>query len=166
MALHTIKCENCGSPRLTRRKNTKYCRLCRILKNLEYLDTWEETCIACENRFAPLQRGEDLCGDCAIFPAQGDPKGPCAICHEQDARLMEANINVCQACSTKPENRKILIQSLKKKIVKIMKGDIEVQVDTPEEVAEKSKRARRAEFGYGEGGNEKREATQSVLIAL
>lgn len=126
-SLRTIECADCGAPRKTRKANTKYCAICRLIRDLKYIDKATQKCIVCDNRFAPLQRGEEVCGKCDLVPAYGDPRGKCALCETDDARLVNKDVNVCRECSTDPEKRTLLRRALILKQQKIIKGEVVIE---------------------------------------
>lgn len=113
--MHTITCEECGHERKTRRSNTKYCRPCRILRNITYIGDTTGTCLVCENRFAPLQRGEQICGKCDSRAGLPDPHGDCALCGAKDVSLVDSQIAVCVGCGTDVEKRQVFRAALIKK---------------------------------------------------
>lgn len=115
MALHDIHCEDCGRPRSTRYKNTKYCLVCRLFKNLNYIGTQTRKCPVCNNRFAPLNRNELMCGECNTKIAVGQPHGVCGFCGE-DTDLLLDDVRVCHPCATDPKNRDTFLVAMAKKV--------------------------------------------------
>lgn len=104
MALTTIHCEDCGKPRLTGRRNTKYCRVCRLLKNINFIGDRTSECPRCKKRYAPVTRNDLMCGKCNPRIAQGKPTGICGFCKEEKD-LIDSDIKVCHGCATEPDNR-------------------------------------------------------------
>jgi len=124
--MRIIRCEECGSPRLTRYKNTKYCHLCRLSKNLEFIGDRTNKCAGCEKSFAPIDRNEQLCPECSIGKVAGDPRGTCAFCEAVDAPLIREHIAVCVQCAHDPKLRTKFVGAIAKKISAIKRGDIEI----------------------------------------
>lgn len=103
--MRTITCADCSRERETRYANTKYCLVCRLARNLQFLGERTSQCIVCENRFAPLSRNDDLCGVCDNFPASGEPTGTCALCETIDIAILNEDVSVCKRCAKDPEKR-------------------------------------------------------------
>lgn len=122
--LTIIECADCGAPRLTKRKNTKYCRVCRLIRNIEFIGADTVDCLGCDTPFAPLKRGEDVCGKCAVAGPAGDPRGTCAFCEVENASLVDSNISVCRVCATDPTKRVLFKKALVKKQIAIRSGDV------------------------------------------
>lgn len=132
-AYRKIHCEQCGSPRLTRRANTKYCRVCRTFKNIEFIGDRKAKCIGCNGSFSPLLRGDDVCGKCTLTHASGDPRGECKLCGTDDAHLIDENIAVCEVCAYSNQKRGEFKKALLKKIRHRMAGTEALpEVDVPE----------------------------------
>lgn len=109
----TINCADCGAERHTRWRNTKYCRPCRILKNLQYLLNWTTKCWVCDAEFAPLSREDRFCPRCDPRPATQEH---CALCDRDDQKLIDREIACCRECAADPKNRKLLLRVLTKKV--------------------------------------------------
>lgn len=115
MAIHKITCENCGRERETRYKNTKYCLVCRLLKNLNYIGTRRQKCPSCGETFAPLHRNEVMCGKCNPKFAVGKPRGVCGFCEEEKDLILDS-VRVCHPCATDPDNRERFLVALVQKV--------------------------------------------------
>lgn len=111
-AMKTIICEDCGAERKTRYSNTKYCLVCRMARNLKFIAAATSKCGVCDKSFAPLKRGEVLCGECDDIPASGDPRGTCGLCKATDVPIVNEDISVCKPCSTDPEKRTELLAAV------------------------------------------------------
>lgn len=114
--MNEIICADCGAERQARNKNTKYCRVCRLSRNLVYLRKRQttSTCVLCDTKFAPLQVGDDLCAKCDYQP-ESAPVVVCALCNES-RRSIDNDIAVCLECAKDPEKRDVFLRALKKKI--------------------------------------------------
>lgn len=118
MATTTIDCADCGHQYETARKNTKYCRVCRLLRNLSYLKNTTYTCFVCDKDYAPLERQPAdwrMCGTCERREWPHDVKGTCALCNDDSDRLIHADIAVCRKCAFDPEKRPLLVKALARK---------------------------------------------------
>lgn len=113
--MKTIVCADCGESRRTARGNTKYCYPCRLLRNVAWIGLTQSKCEVCQRDFAPIYRGEYLCGECDTARAPGDPHGNCAICHAENAPLVDSRVLVCRRCSKDPEQRRTFHSALIKK---------------------------------------------------
>ena len=109
----TITCEDCGRDYETTRKNTKYCRSCRVYRDLMFLGERRKECIECEKTFNPLTTKDLLCGRCGDFMRKA-PEGECKLCGES-AKLLHESIQVCGACATDPAKRVTFLRALAKK---------------------------------------------------
>lgn len=111
-----ITCEDCGQPYTAIRKNAKYCRVCRLLRNAIYLGDRTQTCLICEQDYAPLQRDKlSICGSCNPNSYKHDVEGTCVFCKTKDGRLIHEDIKVCRRCAQDPEQRELFIKALGKK---------------------------------------------------
>lgn len=110
--MKTIHCSDCGQARKTRYSNTKYCILCRMARNLKFIGETILKCKACGEEFAPLKRGDIMCGKCDNIPAAGDPHGECGLCHSVAVPIVNEDIAVCHPCSTDPSKREIFTAAL------------------------------------------------------
>jgi hypothetical protein len=107
----TITCEDCGAQRLNARyKNTRYCKSCRLLRDLVFLDETQRPCSHCKSTFAPTSTKDTLCGTCNYGSVYS---GPCAFCKE-DAELHRQGIPVCVRCIRSPALRRTIISGLKR----------------------------------------------------
>lgn len=113
MATRTITCEDCGSRSETTRANTKYCKTCRLFRNVVFIGHRTKTCIECEKRFAPLDRADVLCGSCDF--TRPLVAGHCALCDRDTERLLHADVKVCSMCATDPDKRVLFQRALAKK---------------------------------------------------
>jgi len=115
MAIRTIECENCGAPRTTRMKNTKYCTACRLYKNLSYLKDRTHTCVVCEKEYAVTDRKPFMCRSCEA-ESGNHRTGHCGVCNTQDARLVWEDVACCVDCMDEPAKRGPIIKGLLQKI--------------------------------------------------
>jgi hypothetical protein len=116
---HTIRCNDCGEQVETARKNTKYCSVCRLIRDLPYAAGQEvrigglPKCALCAKEFARLDIRDPLCGECAP-ETRSHGKCVCAFCHEEKHRVRK-DIAVCDRCARKKEVRDQLWKSLRNK---------------------------------------------------
>lgn len=110
----TIVCADCGRDYETVRRNTKYCSLCRLLRDLLFVDRATTKCWICSEVFAPIERREKSCGSCC-YKAAKNGVAECAFCHQEKPRV-NAGIAVCHGCARDPELRGKLMNSLMKKV--------------------------------------------------
>lgn len=116
MAEFEISCEDCGHQYTSIRKNTKYCRVCRLLRNAIYLAAHTQTCVICEKVYAPLVREKlAVCGECNPNAYRHDASGTCSFCGTETQRLIHEDVTVCRKCSQDPEQRELFIKALGKK---------------------------------------------------
>lgn len=117
--LVVIHCTDCGAPRVTARRNTKYCYLCRLLRNIIFVGTRTFKCSVCEKRLQPCDRNQDLCCECNPY-LPGSVQGDCKLCGREDVRLLGDTIAVCDRCANDPKMRSKLKAALilKQKMVK------------------------------------------------
>lgn len=113
MAEFTITCEDCGKEVSTPRRNTKYCIVCRLFRNTVFIGHRTKVCVECEKRFAPLNRGDVLCGGCDF--TKKFVEGSCALCERKSERLLHPDLKVCSMCATDPDKRTLFQRALAKK---------------------------------------------------
>ena len=112
--MRTIECADCGASYKTTRTNTKYCRVCRVFRDLSFLGDRTKECIECERQFSPLTKKDLLCGGCGSF-LRKTLEGTCSLCNESREDLLHETITVCGRCATDPEKRVTLLRALAKK---------------------------------------------------
>lgn len=115
--MNLIKCVDCGAERKAIYKNTKYCRVCRLSRNLDYLERlgWDSVkCVVCDARFAPMKRGDQTCPKCSYLP-QCAVVAPCGLCGTV-AQTVDKDIAVCYGCATDKKRRREFQRALKKKV--------------------------------------------------
>lgn len=113
--MKTIICEDCGKLRETAQSNTRFCRVCRLLKNLTWLKSRTAKCLVCECRFAPLERNAYLCPKCDPAERKDPPVGNCALC-DTEGELVDTDVHVCMGCATSIDKRPIFHAALIKKV--------------------------------------------------
>jgi hypothetical protein len=95
-------------------KNTKYCKVCRLYRNLEFVRERTGKCIACEKEHALTERKPFLCQSCQAIAGTGR-KGSCGVCGTEDTDLVPQELAVCVGCMDDPSKRgKILLGLLTK----------------------------------------------------
>lgn len=119
-----IKCVDCGWPRETAKKNTKYCYACRLERNLAYIGDRIFKCIDCEVRRNQVIRNEELCKVCDEFSTPEHIVGTCGICDREDQRLLGSSIRVCVECIHDPGKRQMIRRELKRRRVAVLDGRI------------------------------------------
>lgn len=115
MTSRTFACEDCGHPTQTIRENTKYCAVCRLIRDLPYVAKQHDKakCALCTAEFARLDVRDPLCGDCTP-PNTKHGIAECAFCKTEQPRF-RPELSVCDRCARDPENRAKLWGSLKRK---------------------------------------------------
>lgn len=104
--MKTITCSDCGRERKTRNKTTKYCLLCRYARNLKWLKETTVECALGDHRFAPLKRGDEVCGKCDMITSDFEPIADCSFCDRKEVPIVCEDIRVCKHCATDPDQRK------------------------------------------------------------
>lgn len=113
--MKTITCSDCGAERKTKYANVKYCLVCRTARNMKFLKETRATCVLCDEKFAPLKRGDEVCGKCDDITSAGDPVGNCGLCGDEEVPILYRDIAVCRPCSTDPGKRKDFRQRVLRK---------------------------------------------------
>lgn len=112
--MRTIQCADCGSDYETKRSNTKYCRACRLYRDLTFIQDRTKECIECERKFAPVTRKDLVCGSCFSHMAQVHA-GHCALCDRDTQHLIHGDVACCWSCATDPKKRITLLRALAKR---------------------------------------------------
>lgn len=110
-----ITCEDCKSQYSTRRANTKYCPICRWLRDLKFIGGRTRKCWLCDTEFAPLSSKSEMCGSCDDVPRRSHVAGECGFCKQEKPNLLHDDLHVCVSCALNPECRRTLVMALKKK---------------------------------------------------
>jgi hypothetical protein len=118
---------------LTRRKNTKYCAICRLLKNLSFLKERTSKCLVCEKTFSQVSRNEQVCLACDPYSTPAAVEGTCGLCGTPSDRLLGEHIAVCVGCAQDPSKREVFRASLLKKQKAIKEGTVVIEVTEPED---------------------------------
>jgi hypothetical protein len=111
-----IECADCGKSRVARLKNTKYCRLCRLFRDLTFMASGynaKAECLVCDVTFLRVKRNDVLCGTCDIA-AEAAPTGECSFCGET-RKLYDEDVTVCRPCIKSPKQRELLLKSVGQK---------------------------------------------------
>lgn len=116
--VYNVTCAECSAPVETKRKNTKYCGVCRLYRNLIYLQGKTTTCWACDERFLLADRADRVCPDCLPSTAH---TGACAVCNRDDQQMVTSDVAVCRRCIHAPEHRKTIIKALRQRQIKQQK---------------------------------------------
>lgn len=114
-AERTIHCEDCGAEYRTRRKNTRYCSACRLLRDLLWLADRKAKCVMCDAQFAPLHSRDKLCAQCDFMHSADHGEGDCAVCRGH-GRLVRRGLAVCLPCAKDPARRDKIIKALGAKV--------------------------------------------------
>lgn len=112
----TIQCADCGHPYETTRKNTLYCDVCRLSRDVMYMGTRTTKCLGCSERFCRLHRHDVLCAECDIVKSSLWGEGSCALCGQDQATRVRPDVAVCIGCAKAPEHRRVFIKALVKKV--------------------------------------------------
>lgn len=110
--MKTITCEDCSTERRNAAySNTRYCKSCRLLRDLLFVDDATRPCKDCRKVYAPVSRRDTRCGGCNYGSVH---TGRCAFCKLEDAELHRAGIPVCLKCIRLPTLRRSIIAGLRK----------------------------------------------------
>lgn len=110
----TISCRDCGATRTRCPRNTRYCWLCRLIRELDYWRTHTRRCMDCQVVFAPLGGKDRQCSACN--PGMSTRRQRCAIVvaagglHEGDP--VHPSLPVCAGCARDPKLRPTLWDAL------------------------------------------------------
>lgn len=108
----TITCRDCGNQRHRVPKNTRYCKRCRMLRDIDYWRRRVRTC-SCGNKFAPLDRLDRHCSTCD--PGLRAHAGPCVLAtrdNPHEGRYVHPALPVCASCARDPKQRQRMIAAL------------------------------------------------------
>lgn len=111
----TITCHDCGVERTRCPRNTRYCQLCRLLRELDYWQAHRTRRCSCGEVYCPLHRGDTQCGRCD--PGLQRYSGVCALSAKDaphEGRYPEHYLPVCTTCARDPKQRARLIRALTK----------------------------------------------------
>lgn len=112
----TIKCASCGYPYVTKRANTKRCRVCQLIQRITWLGNRTTECaVTPEHHFIALDGHDKYCGRHDLIPRTLDATGVCRRCGEHSERLVHESIAICRACITDPANREWTLGKLHQK---------------------------------------------------
>lgn len=107
-----IICKDCSAIRSNPAyKNTRYCKSCRLLRDLDFVGELTRDCKNCRRSYAPTSRRDSYCGPCGFGSID---EGRCVFCSSEHAELYRAGISVCCTCVRAPEKRRSVIAALKK----------------------------------------------------
>lgn len=135
-----INCVDCGWPRITARKNTKYCYVCRLARNLAFAKDRTFKCVDCGKTKLQVTRNEDLCKECDEYSTPEGVVDHCAFCERDDQRLLGNTTRVCVSCIHDPRKRSSIRTALKHKINAIKSGEVEIpELELPKTAAEKTR---------------------------
>lgn len=96
-------------------KNTKYCHVCRLERDLKFIGPKTTKCWGCDKPFAPLNRNDMLCSKCDLVTGTADVEGVCGIC-DASGPLYRQDIRICMACLRDPDKRGRVYQAIVKKV--------------------------------------------------
>lgn len=92
-----IACEDCGFVIQAARRNTKYCRVCRMVRDLPYVATRHRKCGLCDTKFHPINVRDACCGEHAPRLA-ADELVTCAYCGTEGLSVA-GDLAVCRTCA-------------------------------------------------------------------
>lgn len=114
MATMSKQCQDCGTRFTTERANAKFCGVCRLLKNLDFINDFTVKCWQCDETMSPLERGDKTCGRCGYAPKKHGV-AECVQCHEERPQIAK-DVPVCHKCAKHPDHRKWLLRAVRKKV--------------------------------------------------
>lgn len=112
---HSISCADCGATYETKRKNTRYCAVCRLRKDLLFITTRVQKCWDCGATFAPLNSDDVLCSECEPRRTRYTD-GKCNVCSSDPTTLLIPGVAICTRCARAPELRPTIVQKLGSRI--------------------------------------------------
>jgi hypothetical protein len=112
-----IRCEEpgCGMPYETIRQNTKRCEVCRIYQSMFFVQNGPastKACEVCERDFAPIKRGEFVCGHCDPLGSRNYTEGTCSFCKEHKGNLLHKDLTICLGCARDTEQRRRVLKAI------------------------------------------------------
>lgn len=109
----TMACEDCRLDFVTVAYNAKLDHLCRLLRDLKFLDKGGsaiKSCRGCDKRYARSHAKDYYCAECddhgRIVP------GTCILCDDESSYLHHETVPVCRGCLKDRDMRMELIQWL------------------------------------------------------
>ena len=108
-----IHCADCGTETTAKRKNQKYCGVCRLVRNIKFVGAKQKVCICCEQKFAPLTVNDSVCPNCDDVGLSTDVMD-CALCH-RTTNVIKNGIRVCRFCAYDPAKRETFHAALLKR---------------------------------------------------
>jgi hypothetical protein len=109
---NTITCQDCGRAYATKRHNTKFCKVCRLIRNMKFIGAKTKKCWECDTSFAPIERSDVMCGKCAV---PSTLTGDCAVCQAHAVPMLTKEVKVCMRCAYDPEQRPAIFKGLLKR---------------------------------------------------
>lgn len=108
----SITCRDCGEGRTRCPSNTRYCVLCRVLRELYYWQTRRRTCKRCRREFAPLNRNDYYCSTCdrGLAPYALT----CVACTKEAAWPAIKGVPICAPCIRAPKQRSAIIDAMER----------------------------------------------------
>jgi hypothetical protein len=119
LPMATIRCQDCGEERTRCPSNTRYCKSCRLLRELRWWTSRRRACFhpGCDERFAPVDRADRFCAthnpglvhqqiDCVLANWKKAPRDP------HRGAVFIPGIPVCADCLRAPDMRVWLISAL------------------------------------------------------
>lgn len=108
----TITCQDCATQRQRCPANTRYCKPCRLLRELYYWQRRRRACQNCNAEFAPLNRNDMHCSACdrGLAPYAGR----CISCADEQGWPAVKDIPVCAPCMRNPRKRALIISALER----------------------------------------------------
>lgn len=99
----TITCNDCGHPYRTIRSNTKRCKVCTLVRNVQYNDANNRVRV-CPlgheegHEFSPLDSKDKYCCAHNFRYLDNAEHGKCGLCQREDQPLLE-HVKVCLECA-------------------------------------------------------------------
>jgi len=108
---YLIHCTDCGSPRTASARNTRYCHVCRFLRDATFWQTsrTKRTCEDCGDEYFPFHGEHKLCAECSHTPKER--RGRCLLCSTEGAHLIR-EVRVCYSCAMAARGRKRFLRFL------------------------------------------------------
>jgi hypothetical protein len=108
----TITCVDCGTQRCNTPSNTKYCKPCRLLRDIAYWEHNTRNCGNCHIPFSPMGGRDYFCSEHAVADWHQHAIRLCALCNQEKPPII-AGVDLCHGCARNPKKRSLLVRALK-----------------------------------------------------
>lgn len=114
MKTFPIECADCKHHHVAHSPKAKYCNVCRIFRDLAFVNSTTKPCFMCGDQFAPMSRKDMLCSKCD-YTHLVHGTGDCGLCKATSTSTIRSDIAVCLDCARDPKKRQIFSRAIAKK---------------------------------------------------